>query len=70
MDKYLVELTNLMNDSLSGKVALFSNEETTKYTDQAIREAFFEILGEDTLTEVEANRIIMAAREHWFADEK
>ncbi len=29
-----------------------------------------EILGEDTLTEVEANRIIMAAREHWFADEK
>lgn len=50
MDKYLVELTNLMNDSLSGKVALFSNEETTKYTDQAIREAFFEILGEDKLT--------------------
>ena len=29
-----------------------------------------EVLGEDTLTEVEANRIIMAAREHWFADEK
>lgn len=50
MDKYLVELTNLMNDSLSGKVALFSNEETTKYTDQAIREAFFDILGEDKLT--------------------
>ena len=29
-----------------------------------------EILGEDTITEVEANRIIMAAREHWFADEE
>ena len=29
-----------------------------------------EVLGEDTLTEVEANRIIMAAREHWFANEK
>ena len=28
-----------------------------------------EILGADTLTEVEANRIIMAAREHWFTDE-
>jgi N utilization substance protein A len=28
-----------------------------------------EILGADTLTEVEANRIIMAAREHWFTEE-
>ncbi len=29
-----------------------------------------DILGENTLTQVEANRIIMAAREHWFADEE
>ena len=29
-----------------------------------------EFLGENTLTQVEANRIIMAAREHWFADEE
>ncbi len=29
-----------------------------------------EILGENTVTQVEANRIIMAAREHWFADEQ
>ena len=29
-----------------------------------------EILGEGVVTEVEANRIIMAAREHWFADEQ
>ncbi len=29
-----------------------------------------EVLGADVLTEVEANRIIMAAREHWFEDEK
>lgn len=29
-----------------------------------------EILGENTITQVEANRIIMAAREHWFADEQ
>ncbi len=28
-----------------------------------------EILGENVITEVEANRIIMAAREHWFAEE-
>ena len=29
-----------------------------------------EILGDGVVTEVEANRIIMAAREHWFADEQ
>lgn len=46
---YLNELTVLMNDSLANKVALF-NAEASKYTDQAIREAFFEILGEDKLT--------------------
>ncbi len=28
-----------------------------------------EILGNDVITEVEANRVIMAARAHWFADE-
>ena len=44
--KYLIKL---MNDSLSNKVGLF-NEGAVKYTDQAIREAFYEILGEDHLT--------------------
>ena len=29
-----------------------------------------EILGNGVITDVEANRIIMAAREHWFADEE
>ena len=29
-----------------------------------------EILGKDTITEVEANRVIMAAREHWFTEEE
>lgn len=29
-----------------------------------------EILGENVLTEVEANRVIIAAREHWFEDEE
>ncbi len=47
---YLNELTCLINDSLSNKVALFASAEQAKYTDQAIREAFFEILGEDKLT--------------------
>lgn len=47
---YLKELTCLMNDSLSNKVALFASEDQAKYTDQAIREAFFEILGDDKLT--------------------
>lgn len=45
----ITELANLMNDSLLGKVGLFSNG-AEKYTDQAIREAFFEILGDDKLT--------------------
>lgn len=43
------ELTCLINDSLSGRVALFANG-AEKYTDQAIREAFFEILGDEKLT--------------------
>lgn len=49
MANCLRELTDLMNDSLSNRVALF-NKEAAPYTDQAIREAFFEILGEDKLT--------------------
>lgn len=49
MGNYLVELTNLMNDSLTGRVGLFA-EGAEKFTDQAIREAFFDILGEDKLT--------------------
>lgn len=47
---YLNELTSLMNDSLSNRVALFADENQAKYTDQAVREAFFEILGQDKLT--------------------
>lgn len=49
-NSYLMDLTTLMNDSCSNRVAMFENENTAKYTDQAIREAFFEILGEDKLT--------------------
>ena len=46
---YTVELTNLMNDALSKRVGLFADG-AEKYTDQAVREAFFEILGDDKLT--------------------
>lgn len=49
MKGYLAELTNLMNDSLSNRIGLF-DANASKYTDQAVREAFFEILGEDKLT--------------------
>lgn len=45
----VTDLTALMNDGLSNKIGLF-NEHAAKYTDQAVREAFFEILGEDKLT--------------------
>lgn len=47
---YLNELTSLINDSLSNKIALFANEEAVKYADQAVRETFFSILGSDKLT--------------------
>lgn len=43
------DITALINDSLTGKVALYS-ESAAKYTDQAVREAFFELLGDDHLT--------------------
>lgn len=49
MKNYLVELTNLMNDSLTNKVGLF-DANAAKYTDQAVREAFFDILGDEKLT--------------------
>jgi len=49
MKGYLVELTNLINDSLSNRIGLF-DANANKYTDQAVREAFFEIFGEDKLT--------------------
>ena len=50
MDKNLQSICNLMNDAFSNRVATFSNAETAKYTDEAVREAFFNILGEDKLS--------------------
>lgn len=45
----LKELSTLINDSLKNKVVLF-NENASKYTDQAVREAFFELFGTDKIT--------------------
>lgn len=49
MNKTSLELANLINDTLTNKVALF-NENAAKFSDQAIREAFFAILEDDKLT--------------------
>lgn len=45
----LREITSLINDTLSNKVALYSAE-GAKFSDQAIREAIFEVIGDDKLT--------------------
>jgi hypothetical protein len=50
MFKNTRELINLMNDSYAKRVDVFASEKAAKYSDEAIRKAFFEILGEDKLT--------------------
>ena len=45
-------------------------ENNVKTIDDLASDELIDILGADTLTEVEANRIIMAAREHWFDGEE
>lgn len=49
MNSMTRDLATLINDTISNKVALF-NENAAKHTDQAVREAFFNILGDDKLT--------------------
>lgn len=49
MNSMTRDLATLINDTISNKVALF-NENAAKHTDQAVREAFFDILGDDKLT--------------------
>lgn len=49
-DKFqLAQLVTLINDSLKSNVSMY-NENASKFTDQAVREAFFELLGEEKLT--------------------
>lgn len=50
MEMKYTQICNLINDANTGRVATFSNENEAKYADEAIRQAFFEILGEDRLT--------------------
>lgn len=49
MAHYLKELTELMNDSLSNRISLF-HADAANYSDQAVREAFYDILGEEQLS--------------------
>lgn len=50
MEKNFQVVCNLINDAVIGRVAKFANEEASKWTDDAVRQAFFEILGEEKLT--------------------
>lgn len=43
-------VVNLINDSYSKRIATFASPEAIKYTDEAIRLALFDILGENKLT--------------------
>lgn len=50
MEKRLQEITNLINDSCSKRVAMYADEKTAGYADEGVREAIFEILGDRKLT--------------------
>lgn len=45
----LQQLSNLMVDACDNKVGMFANENQVKYTNEAIREAWFDILGTSKL---------------------
>ena len=50
METRLAQIVNLTNDAYSNRVAVYASPEATKFTDEAIRVAIFDILGEDKLT--------------------
>lgn len=67
VDESLKTITGLDQDmilSLAEKGVKTLDDLADLATDELI-----EILGEGVITEVEANRVIMAAREHWFTDD-
>lgn len=49
MEKNLRDICTLINDTVSNRVAVF-NAEGAKFADEAVRSAFFDILGDDKLT--------------------
>ncbi len=68
IDENLQGIAGLDQDmliALAGKGVKTLDDLADLATDELI-----ELLGENTLSVQEANRIIMAAREHWFADEE
>lgn len=50
MENRLMQVVNLINDAYSKRIDTFASAEAVKYTDEAIRLALFDILGEDKLT--------------------
>ena len=50
METKLMQVVNLINDAYSKRIDTFASKEAVKYTDEAIRLALFDILGEDKLT--------------------
>lgn len=70
MDNNLQSICNLINDSCSNRVATFSNAETAKYTDLAIREGFLifsamiSLLGEDG--EIIGMKSLLLWKKYWI----
>ena len=50
METNLMQIVNLMNDAYSKRISTFASPEAVKYTDEAIRLALFDILGDNKLT--------------------
>lgn len=50
MENIVNQTINLINDSYSKRIGTFASPEAVKYTDEAVRLAIFDILGENKLT--------------------
>lgn len=68
IDEKLQELSGLDQDMLL--VLAGKGIKTIDDLADLAADELMELLGENTLSEVEANKIIMAAREHWFTEEE
>ena len=58
-DHYLPAVELFVIRNVNGKIAAF----------MGLSDELIEMLGENTLSQTEANKVIMAAREHWFENE-
>ena len=50
MEKRFQEITNLMNDIRTNRVEMYADSNQAKNADEAVREIFYDILGDDKLT--------------------